>query len=445
MNNELKWERIKVKEKNVYRNTCPFCNTTVLSSETRLSDIETGVIKYQICKCLNCCMPVTLGLDKEIIPKSQHLPFQSVKHIPDNINKLYTECRKTYANECFHSCILLARTIIMYIAVDLDAEKGKSFLFYINYLEEEGHIAKNAKKWVDKIREHGNRSVHTLEDITMEDADLVLKFLMHLLINVYELPNYEKIDKNFPQQEKEIVTEETKLLQKNTHEMQSLNQTIKSYSSIQQQIQVGIQGTKTVPKKITVLFLASNPIGTDLLKLDTEARSIQEMIRKSEHRDSLLFKTHWGVRPSDILQGINELNPAIIHFSGHGSEDGNLILENPDGIAKFVVKEAITEAIITSSDDIKLIFFNTCFSAEQASNVVNHINLAIGMVTSIGDEAACIFAAQFYSSIGFGLSVAKAFNQAKSALMLEGIEEENTPKLYAKDGINPDKIFLVSK
>jgi hypothetical protein len=65
------------------------------------------------------------------------------------------------------------------------------------------------------------------------------------------------------------------------------------------------------------------------------------------------------------------------------------------------------------------------------------------MNTSIGDEAARVFASSFYSAIGFGRSVLDAFNQAKTALMLEGIPEANTPVLFTREGINPEDIVLV--
>ena len=58
--------------------------------------------------------------------------------------------------------------------------------------------------------------------------------------------------------------------------------------------------------------------------------------------------------------------------------------------------------------------------------VVKHVEAAVGMTVDIGDDAARVFAAQFYSSIGFGHSIKRAFEQAKAALMLEGIPEENT-------------------
>lgn len=65
------------------------------------------------------------------------------------------------------------------------------------------------------------------------------------------------------------------------------------------------------------------------------------------------------------------------------------------------------------------------------------------MKTSIGDEAARVFAAQFYSAIGFGLSVKQSFDQAKTALMLEGIAEQDTPELFVAAGVEVDQLILV--
>lgn len=167
------------------------------------------------------------------------------------------------------------------------------------------------------------------------------------------------------------------------------------------------------------------------------------MIRLSEHRDAISFVTRWAVRPLDILQAINELNPDVIHFSGHGSDTGELVLENADGSSKLVSKEAIIQTIMTSSDKIHLLFFNACFSYEQAIAVTEYVDAAIGMADSIGDEAARVFAAQFYSALGFGLSLKKAFEQAKAALMLEGINESATPMLFLKDGLEASDIYIV--
>ena len=76
-------------------------------------------------------------------------------------------------------------------------------------------------------------------------------------------------------------------------------------------------------------------------------------------------------------------------------------------------------------------------------NDCDHVDVAIGMNTSIGDEAALVFASQFYSSIGFGKSIKAALDQAKAALMLEGIPEKTTPELYVRDSLKAEDLMLV--
>ncbi|MBR5402421.1 MAG: CHAT domain-containing protein [Treponema sp.] len=179
------------------------------------------------------------------------------------------------------------------------------------------------------------------------------------------------------------------------------------------------------------------------LRLDEEVHAIQEKIRLSDYRDSIKFESRWAVRPSNILQAINETNPTVIHFSGHGTEEGDLVLQNPDGSTKLVTKEAMSATISTLSSTIRLVVFNACFSKPQAVSVIRHIESAIGMTDSIGDEAAQIFAAQLYSSIGFGHSLENSFRQAKAALMLENIPEDNTPQLFVREDIDGNNIILV--
>ena len=67
------------------------------------------------------------------------------------------------------------------------------------------------------------------------------------------------------------------------------------------------------------------------------------------------------------------------------------------------------------------------------------------MNNSIGDEAAIVFTSQLYSSIGFGLSLAKAFQQAIVSLKLYEIPEEQTPQLCVSEGIEAKDIYLVTK
>lgn len=198
-----------------------------------------------------------------------------------------------------------------------------------------------------------------------------------------------------------------------------------------------------LPNEITVLFFASNPQNLTQLRLDEEIREITNRIRLSEYRDSVKLISKWAVRPMDLMQALNEHKPHIVHFSGHGSDNDEIVFVGDDGNEKLVSKRAIVELMRTMTDNIKLVLFNTCFSSSQAEDVVKYIDVAIGMNTAIGDHAARVFAAQFYSAIGFGKSVQSSFDQARTALLLEGIKEENTPELFLKNKLNGYEMILV--
>ena len=132
---EWTWKAIPKKEMTAKTITCPYCGVRVQAgSTTRIVDTATGAIKYQIHKCPECFMPVIIGLDGKIIPQSQLLPYEDVRFLPPNVEKLYNECRKCFLNECYHSVIMVSRTLLMYIAVDKGADVGKRFVEYIDFL-----------------------------------------------------------------------------------------------------------------------------------------------------------------------------------------------------------------------------------------------------------------------------------------------------------------------
>ncbi len=263
------------------------------------------------------------------------------------------------------------------------------------------------------------------------------------------------IEKRIGQRQKELSQEESKIAREEKREMgklkreadkqaneharrmKDISSTLQEHGEIHSATYTILQELQQLPDKIKVLFLASNPLDQNHLRLDEEVREITTQIRASRHRDSVELVSYWAARPLDILQALNEHEPAIIHFSGHGSDAEELVFQDAQGCTKLVSKDAIVQTMMAASGSIRLVFFNACYSRPQAEAVVQHVDAAIGMNTGIGDEAARVFSAAFYSAIGFGLSVNTAFEQAKAALMLEDIPEEETPELF----VNPDRLI----
>ncbi|NMH69092.1 hypothetical protein HF072_09860 [Bacillus sp. RO3] len=49
----------------------------------------------------------------------------------------------------------------------------------------------------------------------------------------------------------------------------------------------------------------------------------------------------------------------IIHFNGHGSDQDEIVFQDNQVNAKLFSKEAIAQTMMSTSDEIKLVFFNT--------------------------------------------------------------------------------------
>ncbi len=175
--------------------------------------------------------------------------------------------------------------------------------------------------------------------------------------------------------------------------------------------------------KIKILFLAANPASTSQLRLDEEIRAISEKIRASEHRDSLELISAWAVRPDDLLQLLNMHKPTIVHFSGHGSQAGELLLADSGGEARPVSTRALTALFSTLKDNIRLVVLNACYSRVQGQSISQTNDYVVGMNAAIGDTAAMVFASSFYRALGFARTVQEAFDQGLTAILLEGIPE----------------------
>lgn len=195
-------------------------------------------------------------------------------------------------------------------------------------------------------------------------------------------------------------------------------------------------------QKIKILFLAANPRATPRLALDEEMRTIEQKLRATEHRDAVLFQSAWAVRPDDLLQLLNQHQPHVVHFSGHGDGEG-LSLAGEDGKERQVSTRALHALFSTLKDNIQLVVLNACYSREQALALRETIDCVIGMKESIGDTAATAFASSFYRAIGFGRSIQEAFEQGLTSLLLEGIPGEDIPELLVKKGIDATNVVLV--
>ena len=202
--------------------------------------------------------------------------------------------------------------------------------------------------------------------------------------------------------------------------------------------------------KVKVLFFAADPLSAPpdgrarRLLLDEDVRQIRSKVRAAEHRDALEFDVRWAARTDDLLQALNEAPPQVVHFSGHGGNEG-LVLVGADGRgAHYVDAAALAQLFQVFRGDIRLAVLNACFSLPQAQAIAEAVGCAIGTRGEISDGAAITFGASFYRALAFGQSVQAAYDQARAALALEHFEDRECPQLVARPGVDPARLVLVS-
>lgn len=199
---------------------------------------------------------------------------------------------------------------------------------------------------------------------------------------------------------------------------------------------------EAAPPEVAVLLLASSPDDQPTLRLDKETREIEKRVRASDYRDSIYFRPQMARQLHDLLDGLNEVRPTILHFSGHGS-DTALAFEDDSGSTQALDNALLGRLLEAAAGGVRLILFNSCDSVAQAEVAIQHVELAIGMDAAIDDEDAKVFAGQFYNSLGFGLSVAEAFRQAKVQVELAGGDSDAARLFCAKD-VDPEVVVLVN-
>ncbi|WP_017744483.1 GUN4 domain-containing protein [Scytonema hofmannii] len=185
-------------------------------------------------------------------------------------------------------------------------------------------------------------------------------------------------------------------------------------------------------KQQKILVLAAIPNG---LRLDKETREIEEAIKRGVKRDSFEIKIITAVQPRDIRRAIAEEKPSIVHFCGHGLEDGSLLLEDEVGNYKRVLPRGLVSLFKLHANSVKCLLLNTCYSSLAAEAISQCIYYVIGMNQPIRDKAAIVFAQGFYDGLGYDnvnnqQVIQRAYDEGIVAIELENLQMQFIPVLW---------------
>jgi hypothetical protein len=173
---------------------CPHCGTVgtplVIATSSQVLDATRplALAPTRIYACPKCTYPTIYILSEE-----RYLPAQRygkpINNLPKDIAALYDEASSATAAGAYTACAMVARKILMNLAVLEGAKENLSFAAYVTYLAENGFVPPKGRGWVDRIRSIGNEANH---EIQLIDSS-VAKDLMYLVEMLLRF-NFEMID-----------------------------------------------------------------------------------------------------------------------------------------------------------------------------------------------------------------------------------------------------------
>jgi hypothetical protein len=183
-------------------------------------------------------------------------------------------------------------------------------------------------------------------------------------------------------------------------------------------------------KVVKILFLCSHPTDTAPLRHDREAREIRAAIRDAKYPDTFEIEQRWAVRVSELQGLVLGSEARIVHFSGHGTPDSQILVERDHGGAHPVPADALTRLFALLAGRVQCVVLACCHSEDQARAIAEHVGCVIGISGDMGDAAATRFSAAFYQALANGVDIRLAFDLGCNQLALEG--RSVAPRLFGE-------------
>ena len=205
----------------------------------------------------------------------------------------------------------------------------------------------------------------------------------------------------------------------------------------------------TEPAWITILFVKANPAGTGWVDTDIELRELKRKLGRGKYHDRFRVEPLPAARVEDLDEALRRHNPYILHFSGHGTRDGELIFQGADDAeSQPLAAEDLAEKLRVHQKEadppVCLVVLAGCDTAAIAKRLARHVDCAIGLDDSVKDRTVARFLTpSLYAALADGRSVANAVETACSELNAQEcrIDAKNV-RWYPRAGVDPARLVL---
>jgi DNA-binding beta-propeller fold protein YncE len=194
---------------------------------------------------------------------------------------------------------------------------------------------------------------------------------------------------------------------------------------------------------LRILGLVSSPGDMPALDAGREKEQLADACRSLTERGLLTIDWVADATLSELLERLDDCDYHIFHFIGHGDfdedhQDGVLLFEGRAGRSQRVTGVELA-TILADQRSLRLAVINACEGARMAldsngvaANLMQYgLPAVIAMQFEISDEAAIVFARQFYGSLARSHPIDEALADARRGMFAAGHGLEwATPVLF---------------
>ncbi|MBK8965737.1 MAG: CHAT domain-containing protein [Lewinellaceae bacterium] len=174
------------------------------------------------------------------------------------------------------------------------------------------------------------------------------------------------------------------------------------------------------PPLVLLTFANERQENTRYLRaLPEESRAIQAALRPAERLGLCRVKVLANLTPAELFDTLQDADYrdriAVLHYGGH-ADSFELLLEAGDRANTRAHASGLIP-LLAGQKGLQLVFLNGC-STEKTARQLNNagIPLVVGTFESIRDEVARLLAEQFYTGLGQGMPLERAWQEATARI-----------------------------
>lgn len=181
---------------------------------------------------------------------------------------------------------------------------------------------------------------------------------------------------------------------------------------------------------IKVLMLGADSVGGGRLGITREYAEIRRELAATP-RVELELET-W-VEAARIQELLMREQPMVLHFTGHGNVEGELVFPLADGTPCPADPDQLARVFQLVGASLRCVVLNACHSELQARLIAQHVDAVVGMPRAIDDQTAIAFSAGFYQALALGEDILTAFELGKTRAALADLEGADSPVLFLRE------------